>query len=58
MISRQLTLLMHNFMVKFNNIKSLEISEFPKGENNGAKNLANDSALKAAVKDFVESNLK
>jgi hypothetical protein len=49
---------MHNFMVKFNNIKSLEISEFPKGNNKGVKNLANDSVLKAAVKDFVESNLK
>ena len=58
MISRQLTFLMHNFMVKFNNIKSLEISEFPKGDNQNARNLPNDSVLKAAVRDLVETNLK
>lgn len=58
MISRQLTFLMHNFMSKFNNIKSLENSEFPNGDNQSAKNLPNNSVLKTAVRDLVETNLK
>ena len=33
MIQQKLTLYMNNFMIKFNNIKSLENSEFPNGNN-------------------------
>jgi hypothetical protein len=54
MLSRQLTFFMHNLMAKFNNLKDLESSEFPKGEYSGVKNLPNESILKAALKAFVE----
>jgi len=54
MLSRQLTFFMHNLMAKFNNLKDLESSEFPKGDNSSVKNLPNDSMLKDALKAFVE----
>lgn len=58
MLSRQLTFVMHNLTAKFNSLKNLESSEFPNGDNSGARNLPNDSILKAALRDFVETNIK